>query len=281
MPTETLARLHTNEEIDRRIRFDPERQVIELDLSRLHLRKTSEVNAFYDRLEERIDASGEELWFFLVIYSDMRIEPAAWVAYLRRGKMLKKAHSMGTVRVDACPETVAQIRRSAGTDAFDPNLFADRAAALRHLSQLPSRRLRKIRHKRTYTDAEFAARITFLMEDRILDLDFSDFTFHNSRDVDDFYDFIESRIEQTGQKWFVLVNYNNCRIEPAAWVAYSRRVKRLNEGGSLGTVRYAVDAETEADIRLRQQVQAPRPNIRNSRKDAMARIAELKCKRRD
>ena len=64
---------------------------------------------------------------------------------------------------------------------------------------------------------------------------------------------------------------------PGAWVRYAMRGKRLNEAASLGSVRYAAGSETEADIRLRAQSQDFRPNIRNTRDEALERIEEMRA----
>ncbi len=211
---------------------------MEVDLSDLHLSNSAAVNALYDQLEQQIGDTGEDLWFFLINYSGSRIDPAAWFAFSRRGKMLNIAHSMGTVRCDASEETRRQIERDAGTENFDANLFSDRESAIERLKSLPSRRRRKIVHSSSYTLADFEPRVRFMQEDRIMDIDLSDLRLRHSRDVDDLIDYLERRIEQTGRRWFFLINYSNCQIEPAAWVQWARRGKELNVGGSLGTVRY-------------------------------------------
>ena len=100
--------------------------------------------------------------------------------------------------------------------------------------------------------------------------------FFHSRDVDDVYDYIEEAAGETGRKWYFLVNYENCKIMPEAWVRYATRGKRLNERFSLGSVRYSPGSETETDIRLRAESQGFRPNIRNSRQEAIERIEEMK-----
>ncbi len=262
--------------IDDRISFDLERQIMEADFSGCHFQNSSDVNAFYDRLEERIEETGEEKWFFLVNYSGMRIEPDAWFTYSKRGKALNLAHSQGSVRFDVGDETRRQIERAAKTEAFDPNLFADRDHALARIAELPSKRRKKLRRKAHYGPEEFARRITFEPDGQIMDVNFADFAFKNSADVDAFYDYIEAQISKTGQKWFFLVNYENCRIFPEAWVSYARRGKRLNIASSLGSVRYAPGSQTEETIRMRAESQEFRPNIRNSRQEALERIAEMK-----
>lgn len=267
----------TTRDIDRRVAFLTSAETMEIDLGQVHFRTSADVNAFYDRLEELIAESGEDLWFFLVNYSGCRIDPAAWVTFSRRGKTLNLAHSMGSVRVDASEETRAQIERDAGTEAFDPNLFASREAALARIAGMKSRRIEKIVHEPNYTEAEIARRIGFDVAERIMEADFSDFVFHHSRDVNDVYDLIEKKIRATDRKWYFLVNYNGCRIMPEAWVQYARRGKELNVAASLGSVRYAAGLETEADIRMRAESQGFRPNIRNTREEALERIAEMKA----
>ncbi len=260
-----------------RICFHEDIQVMEVDLSDLHLSDSTEVNALYDQLEQRIGDTGEDHWFFLINYSGSRIDPAAWMAFSRRGKMLNIAHSMGSVRCDASEETRRQIERDAGTENFDANLFSDRESALTRLKSLPSRRRGKIVHKPGYTIADFEPRVSFLHDDGIMDIDLSGLTMRHSRDVDDLIDYLEGRIRETDRRWFFLINYCDCRIEPAAWVQWAKRGKELNLGGSLGTVRYETGSQTEADIRLRAESQGFRPNIRSTRKGALERIQELRA----
>ena len=267
----------TPPQIDRRIIFHDKDEIIEADFSNLHLQTQAEVNAFYDRIEDRVAASDHDRWFFAVNYSNSRIDPDAWFAFARRGKTLNLAHSMGSVRFDASEETRRQIENAAGTESFDPNLFADRAEAFDRLGSLTSQRVHRTEYTPNYTTADFAPRITFLPQEKIMVVDFHDFTFHHSRDVNDFYDYIEKQISENDRKWYFLINYNQCRIMPEAWVHYARRGKALNIAASLGSVRYATGSETEEEIRQRAQSQDFRPNIRNTRAEALARIDEMKA----
>ncbi len=264
-------------ELDRRITFHDDIQAMEANFSDFNFDSTELVNRMYDRLEARIAETGEDKWFFLVNLNGTRIDPVAWTAYSRRGKALNQAHSMGSVRFDASDVTRRQIERAANTEAFDPNLFSDREAAIVRISGLPSTRRKRLIHDPNYVLADFVRRITFDEDRVIMDVDFSHFIFHHSRDVNDFYDFIEKRIIETDRKWFFLVNMNGCQILPGAWVQYAHRGKRLNIAASLGSVRYAAGAETEADIRMRAETQGFRPNIRNSREEALELIEEMRA----
>jgi hypothetical protein len=273
-----LVRPLDSSDFDPRITFHADTQIMEADFSGFDFASSETVNAFYDRIEERIAKTGEDLWFFLVNYSGSRIDPTAWLAYSRRGKALNMAHSMGSVRFDVSDETRRQIQRSANTEAFDANLFDNRADAIARLKSLPSKRRKRMTFDSSHTLADFVRRLSFDPDGPIMDVDFSYFTFHHSRDVDDFYDYIEERIKETDRKWFFLVNMEGCEILPAAWVRYAHRGKHLNIAASLGSVRYAAGSETEADIRLRAETQSFDPNIRNTRPEALQRIAEMKTK---
>lgn len=266
------------DEIDQRIEFHDADQIMEVSFKDLTLANSLDVNLFYDRVETRIAETGHELWFFLVNYCSTRIEPDAWFAFSRRGKELNLAHSMGSVRFDASEITLRQIKNAGSREDFDPNLFYDRESAYAHLKSLPSRRaaLAEIDKTLSFTLADLEGRVEFLDEEDTMHVDFSNMSFEHSADVDFVYDFIQEQISPTGRKWFFLVNYNGTRIQSPAWVQKSARSKRLNEGWSLGTVRYAMGSETETDIRLRAESGGIRPNIRNTVEEAWERIAELK-----
>ena len=83
------------------------------------------------------------------------------------------------------------------------------------------------------------ARMDFLDELQVLDLNFSDYLFDDSQAVHSFFDAIDAEIERTGRKWRIAVNFRNCKIWPEAWVAYAHRGKRVNTLFALASVRYA------------------------------------------
>lgn len=267
---------HDTREIDERIAFHEEDEILEIDLSDYTLENSADVNLLYDRLEARIAETGETSWFFLINYRGTKIDPGAWFAHARRGRDLNLAHSMGSVRFDASDDTRRQIERSAGTDNFDPNLFATREEAYRRLKDMPSKRVQKIVHIPNYTPEIFRQRVMFRDDEEIMEIDLTDITLEHSRDVTDLYDVLDALVEETGRKWYFLINYENTKIFSPAWVEYAARGKKLNEAASLGSVRFAPGSETETDIRLRAESGGFRPNIRNTREEALERIAEMK-----
>lgn len=263
-------------DIDKRITFDDAREIMEIDFDGVRLEDSAAVNAFYDRIEERIAETGQDKWFFLINYRNSHIDVDAWFSYARRGKALNMAHSQGSVRYDASDITRKQISRDAGTANFDPNLFADRESAIARLGTLPSQRVDRSHATATLTADDIRPRIRFDDAETVMEVDFSGVSFENSADVDLVYDIIDELIGPTGRKWYFLINYTDTRIQSGAWVQYAARGKRLNEEWSLGSVRFAPGSETETDIRLRAESQGFRPNIRNTRAEAAERIAEMK-----
>ena len=268
---------HQATALDDRITFHSAEQIMEADFSDFHFDSSQLVNHFYDRLEEGIKNTGEEMWFFMINLNGTRIDPVAWTAYSRRGKALNLAHSQGSVRFDASDVTRQQIIRHANTDAFNPNLVLTRAEALARIAEMPSKRRKRQVHDPNYTLADFVRRVTFDPDTVIMEVNFSHFIFHHSRDVNDFYDFLEERIKESNRRWFFLINMNGCEILPGAWGQYALRGKWLNKAGSLGSVRYATGSETETDIRLRAESQGFRPNIRNTRQEALELIEKMRA----
>ena len=267
------------EDIDNRIEFHADDEIMEVSFKDLQFTNSMDVNLFYDRIEERIAATGHDQWFFLVNYCNTRIEPDAWFAFSRRGKELNHAHSMGSVRFDASEITLRQIKNAGSRENFDPNLFYDRESALAHLQGMPSQRddLGVVEKKLSFTRADLNWRVEFLAEEDTMYVDFSGMSFEHSTDVDFVYDYIEEQITPLGRKWYFLVNYNGTRIQSPAWVQKSARSKKLNEAWSLGSVRFAMGSETETDIRLRAESGGIRPNIRNTVDEAWERIREMKA----
>jgi hypothetical protein len=191
------------------------------------------------------------------------------------------AHSMGSVRFDASEITLKQIERDAGTEAFNPNMFYDRESAVKRLAELPSKRRKRIVMVPSFDRKDWNWRVEFAPDDQIMHVNFSNFSFEHSRDVNDVYDYIESQIKQTGRKWYFLISYDGTRIQSPAWIEYAARGKKLNQEFSLGSVRYAPGSETETDIRLRAESQGFRPNIRNTYAEAFQLVVEMKAANAD
>lgn len=114
----------------------------------------------------------------------------------------------------------------------------------------------------------YADRIRFDEDLKIVDVDFSDFEFSSSGVVNQFYDELDQRVEQSGKRWYFVVNYRRCTIWPEAWVAFAHRGSKVNASYSLGTIRYIepVDGD-EADSALLSD-----PDVLDSRDAAVTQI---------
>ena len=126
------------------------------------------------------------------------------------------------------------------------------------------------------SDPSTAERITFHEDRAILEVDFSGLTFRGPGDVDAFYDMIDSRVDETGSRWYFLVNYENCTIEPDAWAAFAERGKRANIGYGLGAVRFGVNVEVRESIRSHAQAAQFRANLYDSRDAALLALVDMR-----
>lgn len=259
---------------EKRIQFFPELEVMEADFSDFTFASRADVHAFYDELDARIAATGRQ-WFFLVNYRNCNIYPESWIAFANRGKKLNLAWSLGSVRYAARPETGAEIEKRAKAEAFDPNLFASRDAALAEIARLRAARPQPMAAA-TLSRDECEARLGFLVDERIFDVDFSDFTFTDAATVHAFYDVIDFALWKTASRWYFLVNYSGCKIMPGAWASFASRGKKANQKHSLGTVRYDAAPETAEEIRRKADTEEFDPNLCADREAALRRIEVMR-----
>lgn len=123
---------------------------------------------------------------------------------------------------------------------------------------------------------DYAARIKFHDAQDILEVDFSDVTFSDTVDVDQFYDEIDRRLEASGRPWFFLVNYQNCKILPDAWVSFAKRGKRCNLEFSRGTARFQPHEQTGREIAEKAKKDEFDPNLFGSRQAAVDHLRALR-----
>lgn len=260
---------------DKRILFLSDLDVMEADFSDFTFTSPADVHAFYDELDARIAATGRK-WFFLVNYRDCHIYPEAWITFANRGKKLNLAWSLGSVRYAARPETEVEIEARAEAESFDPNLFASRDAALAEIARMRAAKL-KPKTAASVSRAECESRLGFLLDERVFDVDFSDFTFTDAATVHAFYDVIDFTLWKTASSWYFLVNYSGCKIMPEAWASFARRGKQANQKHSLGTVRYDASPETAEEIRRKADTEDFDPNLCADREAALRRIMEMRA----
>ena len=266
--------------IEERIQFHPALEVMEADFSELHFNDSDTVDFVYDRIEDMIAKSGDDKWYFLVNLQGAWIDSAAWMRYGYRGRQLNEAHSLGSVRYDACAETQAEIASRAGAEDFDANLCPDRESAMARIAYLrsvaPKRFKMNPRPKSKYSEADFAKRVTLHHDLDVMEANMAGMHFETLGDVHEFYDFVDHELRPLRRKWFFLVSYQGTIIEDDVWPAFAGRGKKLNKDFSLGSVRFDTSEETAEEIRWRANTEAFDPNLCCSRETALQRIAELR-----
>ena len=127
----TAARAETSEYANR-VHVLPELDVIELDFSDFQFDSAGTVNAFFDHIEEIVDATGRD-WYFLVNYRDCTVWPEAWVAFAHRGKRISVNHAHGTLRY---AETSADDDAPTATPGAGSDLYPSRDAALARIAEM-------------------------------------------------------------------------------------------------------------------------------------------------
>lgn len=262
-----------------RIKFLKDDQVMDVDFSNLTFESSGPVNEFYDEVDRRIVDTGEK-WFFLVNYHELHIMLEASITFAHRGKKTNLAYSLGSARYAASPDMRETIKERSTVENFDPNLHDTRDEALAHLRGLrakysPEEFAKLIVLEEPVPTRSFDDRIIFHADLGIMEADFSDLAFERSRDVDGFYDVLEQKLADTGRRWYFLVNYRNCTIEPEAWVAFANRGKRANLAYSNGSVRFDTSRETEASILEDAKREDFEPNLFSNRDDAIKRIVAM------
>jgi hypothetical protein len=262
-----------------RIKFLKDDQVMDVDFSNLTFESSGPVNEFYDEVDRRIVETGEK-WFFLVNYHELHIMLEASITFAHRGKKTNLAYSLGSARYAASPDMRETIKERSTVEDFDPNLHDTRDEALAHLRGLrakysPEEFAKLIVLDEPVPTRSFDDRIIFHADLGIMEADFSDLAFERSRDVDGFYDVLEQKLADTGRRWYFLVNYRNCTIEPEAWVAFANRGKRANLAYSNGSVRFDTSRDTEASILEDAKREDFEPNLFSNRDDAIKRIVAM------
>lgn len=125
---------------------------------------------------------------------------------------------------------------------------------------------------------EHAGRINILEDEGIVEIDFTELHFVDSATVNSVYDAIEAKVRHTSKKWYFIVNHNECRVWPEAWVAFAHRGKKVNFVYSLGTVQFSPDRTTSDSQQVRRSSAGVSVLDAESRDAAIQMISELKSR---
>lgn len=262
-----------------RISFHDDDEVVEIDLTDVVLDNAHTVDDLQMVLERALAPTGRK-WFFLINYLRSTIYPEAWIAFANVGRKINLTYSLGTVRFNTPEETQAAIEDHAEDHDFDPNIAPYRDAAYAEILAL--RESYYVEHPPARPvapelRADFERRVVLHPDLGVAEADFSDLSFPDGRTVDAFYDIFERKIDESGRRrWYFLVNYRDCGIDPSAWVTFAHRGKRANVTHSLGSVRYAACEDTAAEIGLHAEVHQFDQSLFPSRDAALAEIERMK-----
>jgi hypothetical protein len=193
---------------EKRIRFNEDTQTMEVDFSDLQMRTAADVDAIYYAVQTALTQSKNEQWYFLINYKNCDIAMSARTAHSRRGSRMNFAHSLGSVRYDANKAMREQISQRPNSGDGSANFYSSREDAATEIASMQKRDPDARSHSLApskYTVDDFQPRLSFDDNIQVMDVDFSNFSFDNSSDVNGFYDFAEQEIGKSGKKWFFLV----------------------------------------------------------------------------
>ncbi|AUJ65038.1 hypothetical protein B9057_12380 [Aestuarium zhoushanense] len=145
------------------------------------------------------------------------------------------------------------------------------------MKSLPSKRRERIFRSPNYQKPEIVKRVHFDRAQQICEIDLHGISFEHSRDVNDIFNWIEELIRQTRQPWWVLWNYNDTRIQSAAWVQYDARARQFSRNLRLGCG--SVCCGQRNRNRHPTAARKPRHTAQHSQHadEALARLAEMQA----
>ena len=126
------------------------------------------------------------------------------------------------------------------------------------------------------SEQSVAERLTFHHDRETLEVDCSGMRFHATADVDAFYDVVDARVDESGSRWYFLVNYENCDIASEVWDQFAERGKRANIAHGLGTVRFGASGQVRDTIRSRARSEQFRANLYQSRDSASRALTYMR-----
>jgi branched-chain amino acid transport system ATP-binding protein len=130
-------------------------------------------------------------------------------------------------------------------------------------------------------DRTYSERIIFHDAIETMEVDFSRMSFADEGAVDAFYDEVDRLLGATGRRWFFLVIYTDCVIEPNAWDRFAERGKGTNVNHGRGSVRVDARAQTREAIRQSAGRESFRSNIYDTRDQALLALGEMRKRQRE
>jgi ABC-type multidrug transport system fused ATPase/permease subunit len=123
-------------------------------------------------------------------------------------------------------------------------------------------------------------RIIFHDTLEVMEVDFSHLNFTTREQIDEFYDEVDRQLEDSKRRWYFLVNYIGCVIQPEVWKHFAARGKHSNVNYGFGTVRIGATDETRETIREKAKTDNFRANLYATRDEAFAALGEMRRRRK-
>ena len=123
-------------------------------------------------------------------------------------------------------------------------------------------------------------RIIFHDALEIMEVDFSHKNFATRKQIDEFYDEVDRQLEDSKRRWYFLVNYIGCVIQPEVWKHFAERGKHSNSTSGLGTARIGATDETRETIREKAKTDNFRANLYATRDEAFSALADARRRRK-
>ncbi len=123
-------------------------------------------------------------------------------------------------------------------------------------------------------------RIIFHDTLEVMEVDFSHMTFATREQIDEFYDEVDRQLEDAKRRWYFLVNYIGCVIQPEVWKHFAARGKHANITYGLGTVRIGATDETRETIREKAKTDKFRANLYATRDEAFSALTDMQRRRK-
>jgi len=122
--------------VEKRVLFHDSLEVMEVDFSGLVFNSTDDVKNVYGAIERMLQEK-QKKWYFMVNYTQTKIQPEAWFQHALSGNLLNTEYSLGTVRINTDEPIKEALRnRDPDDDSFNPNAVSSTSEAADRIAEM-------------------------------------------------------------------------------------------------------------------------------------------------
>ena len=123
--------------IEKRVLFHESLEIMEVDFSGFMFKSTDDVKFVYGAIEKMLQTKQNKKWYFMVNYTQTKIQPEAWFQHALSGNLLNSEYSLGTVRINTDePIKEALRRRDPDDDSYNPNAVSSTSEAADRIAEM-------------------------------------------------------------------------------------------------------------------------------------------------